>query len=473
MAQNRTSRQPELLLATSRSRGDALHTQIEQGLREAVRSGRLAAGAAVPSTRALARDLGVSRGVVVEAYAQLVAEGYLSVRQGAQTVVATGAITTPPEDSVEPVVAAKLDFRPGLPELRLFPHEDWERSARSAARSLCPERLGYPDPVGAIVFRQALAEYLPRVRGVHANQRQVITCSGCAQALGVAARALAGHGVKRIAVEDPGHPDLRRLVKAAGLSPVGVPVDERGLSVDELERARVGAVVVTPAHQFPSGYVLDPERRRELVAWAVRRNAYIVEDDYDAEYRYDRNPIGAVQGLCPERVIYAGSASKILAPALRLGWLVVPVTLMAGAAEAKRVADLGTPVLEQIAYAEMLRRGAVDRHLRKMRVVYRRRRDALLRALAHHLPGWEPNGAAAGLHVMVHLPSGVDEAGVVEAAGRHSIAIYPAAAYRIHPGRPAIVLGYASLSERQIALGIARLARALEACGAPPFFRAT
>lgn len=461
MASERTSRQPELLLGISRAGEGTLHRQIEQALRDAIRSGRLGAGSAVPSSRSLARDLRVSRGVVVEAYAQLAAEGYLSVRQGAQTVVADGAVMAPRSVSEKAAAPLKMDFRPGLPELRLFPHKDWERAVRSAARSLNLKDLGYSNPLGAEKIRHALAQYLPRVRGVHATPGQVVSCSGCAQALGIAGRALARFGVRRIGVEDPGHPDVRRLLKDAGLDAVGIPVDERGLVVAGIAKAKVGAVIVTPAHQFPSGHVLDPDRRRELVEWARRNDAYIIEDDYDAEYRYDRSPIGALQGLCPERVVYAGSASKILAPALRLGWLVVPDVLMEGAADAKRFADLGTPVLEQIAYAEMLSRGSIDRHLRRMRVVYRRRRDALLRALANHLPGWEPNGAAAGLHVMIHLPGGVDEARVVRAAERQSIGVYPAAAYRILPGRPAIVLGYASLSERRIESGIAQLALAL------------
>jgi len=461
MANDRTSRQPEFLLPLARRRGEALHVQIECSLREAVRCGRLVAGAAIPSTRSLARDLGVSRGVIVEAYAQLVAEGYLAVRQGAQTVVAAGAHEPRAESTVPRAVTPRFDFRPGLPELRLFPREDWERALRSALRNLRPQQLGYPDPVGAPELRQALAEYLSRVRGVQARERQVIICSGCAQALGVAARALARQGVRRIAVEDPGHRDARRLLEDAGLVPIGVPVDERGICVARLERVRVKAALVTPAHQFPSGHVLDPERRRELVAWADRAGAYLVEDDYDAEYRYDRNPVGALQGLFPERVVYAGSASKILAPALRLGWLVVPAELMAGAAEAKRIADLGTPLLEQLAYAEMLSRGAVDRHLRRMRIVYRRRRDALLRALAHYLPDWEPHGAAAGLHVLINLPPTVDEASVVRAAERQSVRVYPASEHRIGAGPAALVLGYASLGERQIAQGVARLAAEL------------
>jgi GntR family transcriptional regulator / MocR family aminotransferase len=457
----RTSRQPEVLLPLARREGGALHIQIECGLRGAVRSGRLAAGAALPSTRALARDLGVSRGVVVEAYAQLVAEGFVATRQGARTVVATGGRAHHLEPATPQAQPPRFDFRPGQPELRQFPREEWARAARSVLRRLRPQQLGYGEPAGTIELRQALAEYLSRVRGVQTRQRQVIVCVGFAQALGVAARTLARRGVRRVAVEDPGQPDTRRLLAEAGLAPVPVPVDGRGLRVDQLEPAKVQAALVTPAHQFPSGCVLDPERRRELVGWAERRGAFLLEDDYDAEYRYDRQPVGALQGLAPARVVYAGSASKILAPALRLGWLVVPDELLAEAAEVKKYTDLGTPFLEQLVYAEMLRRGAVDRHLRRMRVIYRRRRGALLGALAHHLPRWEPHGAAAGLHVMVLLPPGVDEATVGHAAARQSVRVYPSAHYRVDAGPAALVLGYGCLGERQIVEGISRLATEL------------
>jgi GntR family transcriptional regulator / MocR family aminotransferase len=284
------------------------------------------------------------------------------------------------------------------------------------------------------------------------------------------AHALVQRRAKRIAIEDPGHPGLRQIARQAGLEPVPVPVDHSGLRVDRLTRLDVGAVLVTPAHHFPSGAVLAPERRQELCAWAKARGALIIEDDYDAEYRYDRLGVGALQGLDPERIVYAGSASKILAPALRLGWLVVPRAWRGVAAEVKRVADLGSATFDQLVYAEFLTSGELDRHLRRMRLTYRRRRDALLSAIGRHLPGWEPLGIAAGLHLVVQLPPGLTEHDAVRAAGRQSIRVYPMGQYRSRPSghaQPALVLGYAGLNEAQLREAVRRLAEALRARPAP------
>jgi GntR family transcriptional regulator/MocR family aminotransferase len=461
MPKERTSRQPEVLLDVTRRGDGPLHEQIERALREAARSGRLKAGRAVPSTRALARDLRVSRGVIVEAYEQLVAEGYLETRPGSRTVVAAAARATPQELVERPLPGARFDFRPGLPDLTRFPREDWSRAARRVFRELHPRQLGYGDPRGTMELRSALADYLGRVRGVMGRPERVIVCSGFAQALLVAGQTLARRGVRKIAVEEPGHPEQARILSQAGLTPVAVAVDGRGLMTDALERSRAQAALVSPAHQFPTGSVLAPERRRELLAWAVRRSAFIVEDDYDAEYRYDRSPLGALQGLAPERVLYAGSASKILAPALRLGWLVLPGALLATAAEVKKYADLGSPFIEQLVYAEFLGAGALDRHLRRMRALYRERRDALLSALARHCPRWIPQGAAAGLHLTVLLPAGVEEERVVRHAERRSVRLYPMSHYRAKAAPAnsgAIVMGYACLTEREIRQAVAQLA---------------
>ena len=260
----------------------------------------------------------------MEAYAQLVAEGFLSSRQGSRTFVAAeppGVRSEPPAIRETP---PRFDFRPGRPDLRLFPRVAFLRSARQALRSLRPTHLTYGDPQGAPELREPLADYVGRVRHVVANPNDIVVCNGIAQGLGIIARALVQRGVRRIAIEDPSHPGLRQIVRQAGLEPVAVPVDDRGLRVDRLARLDVRAVVVTPAHQFPTGAVLAPERRQELHAWAVARGALIVEDDYDAEYRYDRQGVGALQGLNPDHIVYAGSASKILAPALRVGWVIVP-----------------------------------------------------------------------------------------------------------------------------------------------------
>ncbi len=436
------------------------HAQLAHALREGARSGRLATGATVPSTRALARDLGVSRGVVVEAYEQLVAEGFLATRPGARTIIAARAAAPvlaapPPRGEV-----ARYDFRPGRPDLTLFPRVEWGRAARSVLRSLRPTQLDYGDPRGAPELCTALAEYLGRVRGAVCDPSQIVVCSGFAQALGVAGRCLARAGVRRVAVEDPGHPELRHLLTASGLETVPLPVDRDGLRVDRLDGSRAQAVLLSPAHQFPTGSVLAPERRRVLLDWAERCPAFVIEDDYDAEYRYDRLAVGALQGLAPGRLLYAGSASKILAPGLRLGWLAVPPALLAAATEIKRDADLGTPFLEQLVYAAFLRNGSLDRHLRGMRSVYRRRREALLAALGRHFPDWSIHGAAAGLHVMIELPRGTNERRLVERAAARSVKIYALSDYAAtnQIGRPGLVLGYSSLTADEIRTGIGRLA---------------
>jgi GntR family transcriptional regulator/MocR family aminotransferase len=343
----------------------------------------------------------------------------------------------------------------------MFPRLEWARAVRFVLRDLKSSRLGYPNPAGTFELRASLTQYLCRVRGLEADASRVIVCNGCVQALGIAARTLALRGVRRIAVEDPGHPDVRRIMSDAGLEPVGVPIDHKGVIVSALDRAGVEAAVLTPAHQFPSGHVLDPDRRRELIAWAESVDAFVIEDDVDAEFRYDRHPIGALQGLAPHRVLYASSASKTLAPALRLGWLVAPKDLCHTATEVKKYMDLGTPVLDQLTYVELLSRGSVDRHLRRMRSVYRSRRDALLVALGSTLPDWEPQGAAAGLHVLVKLPRGLSEEAVVRAAESQSVRVYPTGSYRIKAGPDGLIMGYASLDEREIARGITQLAQGL------------
>jgi GntR family transcriptional regulator/MocR family aminotransferase len=296
---------------------------------------------------------------------------------------------------------------------------------------------------------------------VAADASRLLVCSGFAQGLGLVCRALRRGGARRFAIEDPCHPGQRAIVAHVGLEPVPVPVDERGLRVELLEDSRVDAVLVTPAHQFPSGAVLAPGRRAALAAWAQRHGAVVVEDDYDAEYRYDREPIGALQGLAPERVVYAGSASKTLAPVLRLGWLVLPAGLVGAVSEEKALDDLSTSGLEQLAFASFLSRGEIDRHLRRNRAIYRSRRDALMSAIAAHLPGVTIRGIAAGLHAVAELPPTVSEAAAAEAARERSVGVYGLSGYRFseQPGPAALVLGYGGLGERAIEAGVRLLAQ--------------
>jgi GntR family transcriptional regulator/MocR family aminotransferase len=301
------------------------------------------------------------------------------------------------------------------------------------------------------------------VRGTSARPENIVICNGYAQGVGLIINALVKAGAKRLAVEDPcADDDAVPMARAAGLEVVGVPVGEDGIRVDSLERTDADAVILTPSHQWPTGAVLAPEARAAALRWAQRRDALIVEDDYDAEYRYDRAPIGAMHGLAPDRVVYAGTASKTLAPGLRLGWLVMPADLVDDIAEAKRLADRGSPVLDQLAFADFLERGELDRHLRRMRPVYRRRRDTLIQALREHAPDLEPAGIAAGLHLIAHLPSDLDETTLVEAAAGRGLAVHGLTPYRISSdGRGALIFGYATLTERTIVEGVEILAEAI------------
>jgi GntR family transcriptional regulator / MocR family aminotransferase len=441
-----------------------LRAQIEEQLRDAVRFGRLAAGLALPSSRVLARELGVSRGVVVDAYAQLSAEGYLVSRQGAPTRVsdaatpAAGAAARPEAER-----APRFDFRPGGPDVSLFPRAAWLASLRRALRDAPDARLDYGDPRGAPELRVALARYLGRVRGVVADPERTIVTSGMAQGMAIFARGLVSLGGRAMAMEDPSSAPGRAQLASNGLELAPVAVDDQGLVVDELdlEAAPPDAVMVTPAHQFPLGVVLSPERRAGLIDWVARAGALVLEDDYDAEYRYDRLPVGAVQGLAPERVAYAGSVSKTLAPGLRLGWLVAPERIAQAAAAAKATDDLGTPVVEQLALADFLERGELDRHLRRTRSIYRARRDALVGALARHLPGCRPTGVAAGLHLVVSLPPDAGEAEVLEAARSRGVGLSGLSEHRIRPGAPALLVGYGRIVEPAIDEGVRALADSL------------
>jgi GntR family transcriptional regulator / MocR family aminotransferase len=467
VSEDRTTRPLEVFLSVRRGTG-SLRGQLERELRGAVRSARLPAGTALPSTRALASQLGVSRGVVVEAYDQLVAEGYLLARQGSATRVAETAAAAKAAPSAEQAPQRlRYDFRPGVPALDTFPRTALLTSLGKALRQVPDAALGYGDPRGLPTLREALAAYLGRVRGVEAAAERVLVCSGFAQGLGLVCRTLRRRGASRLAVEDPVHSGQRRIVAHAGLEPVPIRVDERGLRVDLLAEGLADAVLVTPAHQFPTGAVLAPERRAALVEWAQRHDAVVVEDDYDAEYRYDREPIGALQGLAPEHVIYAGSASKTLAPGLRLGWLVLPAGLIDAVAEEKALDDLGSPVLEQLAFTDLLAQGGADRHLRRNRALYRARRDALVTALAAHLPQVTVGGIAAGLHVVAELPAQTDEAAVVAAARERSVGVYGMIDYRFpgSSGPAALVLGYGGLGERAIQAGVRLLAEAVSRNG--------
>jgi GntR family transcriptional regulator/MocR family aminotransferase len=466
-----TSQPIELLLSVTRDGSRTLGAQIEGALRRAIREQALKAGARVPSTRDLARQLGVSRRVVVDAYAQLAAEGYLVLRQGAHPRVSEAAVPgggAPPEPA-RPAPLPRFDFRPRAPDVSSFPRTAWLRSLREALAAITTADLGYGDPRGVEALRSALADYLGRVRGVVAPPARVVVTSGYSQGQGIVCRALAARGARRIAFENPSHPEQRRIAARAGLEIVPVAVDEAGIRVAELERADADVVVLTPAHQHPTGAVLAGDRRTAVLAWLRARGAIAIEDDYDAEYRYDRAAVGALQGLEPDRIVYAGSASKTLAPALRLGWLVVPPSLLDAVTDEKDLADCGTARIEQHAFADFLARGELDRHLRRMRARYRRRRDLLVAALADALPEATVRGIAAGLHATVQLPGGYDEQAIRRQARRRGIDLTTMRDFWIQPGGgpPTLLLGYAQIAEHAIPAGVRELAEVARAARGP------
>ncbi len=467
-----TSQPIDLLLSVSHTGSRTLGSQIEDQLRRAIREGALRPDARVPSTRDLASQLGISRRVVVDAYAQLAAEGYLRLRQGARPRVSEATALTSVASpvgtpSVESAAAARprFDFRPSMPDVSTFPRAAWLRSLRTTLATVSDAELGYGDPRGVVTLRAALADYLGRVRGVVADPEHIVITNGYTQGLGLVCHALAGAGAKRIALEDPSNPDDGLVAARAGLEAVPIGVDEAGTRVDQLWQSGADVVVVTPSHQHPTGVVLTGERRTALLGWLRDRGAIAIEDDYDAEYRYDRAAIGALQGLDPDRVVYAGSASKTLAPALRIGWLVVPPALLDAVSHEKLLADRGTARIEQHAFADFLTRGELDRHLRRMRARYRARRDALVEALTEALPGTSVRGIAAGLHVTLELLDDDDEEAIREEAHDRRIELETMSDFRPDAsGRPpALVLGYAQMAEPAIRAGVHELAEAVQA----------
>ncbi|MFF7489657.1 PLP-dependent aminotransferase family protein [Streptomyces luteogriseus] len=459
----------ELLLpaasAPARTRGRSL----QAALREAVRSGRLAPGTRLPSSRDLAADLGVSRGLVTEAYEQLTAEGYLRSGRGAGTWVGAAVRAARPRahDLAPRSPGARADFVPGTPDLALFPRAAWAAAQRGVLAELPHQELGYPDPRGLPRLRTALAELLARRRGVVADPERLVVVSGVAQATALLGFALHARGVRAVGVEDPGSPQHDALYASAGVTAVPLPLDGEGVALEPLRSSGVRAVVTTPAHQFPTGLAYSARRRAELLDWARAVDGIVLEDDYDGDFRYDRAPVGALQGLDPDHVAYTGSVSKSLAPGLRLGWLLVPESWTEEIVERKRTMDLGHPALDQALFARFLERGDYDRQLRRCQRAYRDRRDALVAALDAHFPGSRVSGIAAGLHVIAALPRryGPEERFLARVA-EAGVAVRPLSAYAHTPVGPErdeeirLVLGYAQVPPARITEGVRLMAEA-------------
>ncbi|MBE1489400.1 MocR-like pyridoxine biosynthesis transcription factor PdxR [Plantactinospora soyae] len=432
-----------------------LRAGLMDALRDAVRTGRLVPGTRLPSSRSLATDLGIARNTVADAYAELIAEGWLTAQQGSGTRVArraeprTAAPAAPPTEPTRR--PPRYGLLPGTPDLAEFPRAQWLSAARRALTSAPHDAFGYGDPVGRMELRTALADYLARARGVYATPERVVICSGFHHGLTLMAQVLRARRVRTVAVESYGFAVYRELLNGAGLSTPPLYVDECGARTDELARLRgTCAVLMTPAHQYPTGVALHPDRRAAAVDWARATGGLILEDDYDGEFRYDRQPVGALQGLDPERVVYFGTVSKSLAPGLRLAWMVLPAELVPEIVAAKGPVDWSS-ALEQLTLAEFITSGAYERHLRAMRLRYRRRRDQLVTALAERAPGIRVTGLAAGLQVVLELPPGTERP-VVEAAARQGLAVRGMAQFRYEvpdagwrlPEQDALVVNYAA-----------------------------
>ncbi|BBJ47327.1 GntR family transcriptional regulator [Streptomyces antimycoticus] len=436
--------------------GPGLRAGLTEALREAVRTGRLAPGTRLPPSRSLAADLGVSRNTVTDAYAELIAEGWLTAQQGSGTRVAR---RTEPRRAAPAGPRTKPTRRrptygllPGSPNLADFPRTQWLTAARRALTAAPYDAFGYGDARGRVELRTALADYLARARGVYAEPERIVICSGFHHGLALMAQVLRVRRVRAVAVESYGLDIYRDLLTSAGLRTPPVYVDEHGMRSGDLTGLRgVGAVLMTPAHQYPTGVALRPDRRAAAVDWARSTGGLILEDDYDGEFRYDREPVGALQGLDPERVVYCGSASKSLAPGVRLGWMVLPEGLVPDIMAAKGHGDYMSSALEQLTLAEFIKSGAYDRHVRSMRLRYRRRRDQLVAALAHRAPGIRVTGMAAGLQAVLELPRGTERS-VVQAAARRGLAVSGMAEFRYEvpdsgwqlPEQDALVVNYAA-----------------------------
>jgi GntR family transcriptional regulator / MocR family aminotransferase len=467
---------------------------LAQQLRQAIADGRLLAGSKLPASRVLAGELRVSRGVVTEAYQRLAEDGQVTARGRAGTRVAVvpslpaSAGPAEPAGARRPAAApqspfrsaldsrifdslraapGRIDLTPGVPDMAMFPRAAWLRAERAVMGSLSAASLSYGDPCGTLALRDAVASWLARNRGIAADAEQVIIVAGVAQALSLLARVLTRSGLTAVAVEDPGSLGTRQQLQDWDLDTPPVIVDSGGLRIDELRACGAPAVMLTPAHQFPTGVVMDGARRRELRRWA-QDGGLIIEDDYDAEHRYDRPPVPALRAALPDRVCYVGSVSKLLAPALRIGWLLVPQGYHEDLVAAKRRADLGNAVLPQLVLADLMGSGELEHHLRLLRKRHVRRRDAMIQAISTHLPRARIHGAAAGLHLTVTfdaLPSdtGTADTAIADAALDRGVKVQPLSWHSQRPHRPGLVLGYAASSPAQITDGIGVVGQALRA----------
>ena len=438
---------------------------LEDELRDAVRAGRLRPGSRLPSSRSFADELGIARNTVADAYAQLIAEGWLVARHGAGTWVAERPDARPDTRSLGAAEARRprFDLRPGLPDLGSFPRSAWLSAARRALALASDESLGYGGPRGLTVLREALADYLSRARRVATGPERIVVCAGFAEALRLLCGVMRGRGASTLAVEAFGQPLYWAIIEASGLTARFIPIDCAGAVTDDLD-TNTGAALLTPAHQFPLGVALNPARRRHAIAWAADTGSIVIEDDYDGEFRYDRQAIGAMQSLAADHVVYAGTASKSLAPGVRLAWLALPASLMDEVIEAKRSLGSFPAALDQLIFAEFLASGGFDRHVRRVRIAYRRRRERLLTYLSRGEQRVDVSGIAAGLHAIVHLGDRTERE-VIDRAAEHGLALEGVGDYTApgHAHPAALVIGYATPPAHTYSAALARLVAVLSA----------
>jgi GntR family transcriptional regulator/MocR family aminotransferase len=453
---------------------------LAEQLRLAIADRRLPIGSKLPATRVLAVELRVSRGVVTEAYQRLIEDGQ-AVGRGRNGTIVVAAPAAPPEaPQARPVASpppgalfdavpgadvfdsmratpARIDLSPGTPDLAAFPRSAWLRAERSALAGLSASDLGYGDPRGTPALRHAIANWLARNRAIRVDPNDILIVAGTAQTLSLLGQVLRDHGISAVAVEDPGSLGARQHLHNQRLDTPPVPVDSQGVRVDVLRDVAARAVLLTPAHQFPTGVVLSGARRRELMAWASESDGLIIEDDYDAEHRYDRPPVPALRSVLPDHVCYAGSVSKLLAPALRIGWVLVPPKYREALVAAKRFADLGNAALPQLVLAQLMESGEMERQLRLLRTRHRRRRDTMVDAIRTHIPDAEVHGAAAGLHLMISFNAEFADTDLAAAALAQGVKVQPLSWHSQHSPRPGLVLGYAASAPTAISEGVAIL----------------
>ncbi|MEU1348368.1 PLP-dependent aminotransferase family protein [Streptomyces sp. NPDC005776] len=480
-----------LHLAIEEAPGGGKSDWLASRIRLALADGRLPMGSRLPATRVLAGELGVSRGVVTEAYQRLIEDGHLAGRGRNGTIVVGAPAAAPrsPARTAPPLprsvfaaapgtdvfdtmrtARARIDLSPGLPDLAAFPRAAWLRTERHVLDHLAASDLGYGDPRGTPALRRAIANWIARNRGIRADPDEVLIVAGTAQTLTLLGRVLRDDGITAVAVEDPGSLGARQHLHNCRLATPPVAVDSEGIRVDELRATGEAAVLLTPAHQFPTGVVLRGSRRSELTRWAREGGGLIIEDDYDAEHRYDRTPVPALRSVLTENVVYAGSVSKLLAPALRIGWVLAPPRYRDALVDAKRFTDLGNAALPQLVLAHFMESGAMERQLRHLRRHHRHRRDAMIKAIGTHLPSAIVHGAAAGLHLTITFDAEFADTELAAMALARDVKVHPLSWHSQRAHRPGLVLGYAASTPSDIGEGVETLGEVLRRGGAGPGF---